>query len=390
MIFRYHYSSDTISLVLSVMLVLLVCISCKKGDSPEVPTHEEVIISLMDQTRKTMEAPGWMVDVTTPAATYRYAGGLSSLGSGAEMDTASLIRIGSITKTFTASLVLILCERGLLSLDDSLAAYFPGFPGAEDIRISHLLNHTSGLTTWDENEEIRMQIYNGTGSWTIDKLLDWAREQELLAEPGQAFHYSNIGYFLLGRIMEQVTGTGIAELLQQEICNPLGFKHTFMPQTPAPPGDIIHGYDGSGGDVMDMTGTPQADAINFELAWTAGGILSTLDELSTWARVLTHGELLSDSMHLQQMPVLKPPTGAVPYYTGYGYGISQTDVWTGHTGAICGFICYMQYNPEADVGIITFFNKFSAFDEDANAADLAAAGANFMALAKHMCPESLQ
>ncbi|MEE4256560.1 MAG: hypothetical protein V2I47_05960, partial [Bacteroidales bacterium] len=74
---------------------------------------------------------------------------------------------------------------------------------------------------------------------------------------------------------------------------------------------------------------------------------------------------------------------------GYGMGISQTDAWMGHTGAICGFYCNMQYYLDEDASIITFFNKFSAFDTIANAADLSAAGQNFIELARFMCPETL-
>ena len=336
-----------------------------------------------------MEAPGWLVSIKTPEAIYEYAEGKADLGADIDMSTTNLIRIGSITKTFTATLTLILCDEGVLRLNNRLDEYYPEFPGADKIEIRHLLTHTSGIPSWDEDEDIRMQIYNGSSAWNIDKLIEWASEQPLHSEPGEEMHYSNIGYFLLGKILEQSSGLSVGELIQEKICIPLGLTQTMMPLTPYPSADVIHGYDESSGEVLDMTGTPQAEAINFELAWTAGGMLSTLDELSTWSRALVNGTLLSDSLHQQQMPILNPPTQSVPYWTGYGMGISQADAWIGHTGAICGFICYMQYYPEKDVSIVTFFNKFSAFDIDANTEDMANAGANFMRLAKYMCPETL-
>lgn len=343
----------------------------------------------MNNTQEEMQAPGWIVCISKKTLTHEYAGGVANLENGTAMVSSDLIRIGSISKTFTATLVLILCEEGVLNLNHRLEDYYPGFPNADKITIRHLLEHRSGIPSWDENEEIRMQIYNGIGNWTIDKLIAWAETEFPLSEPGTTFHYSNIGYFLLGKILEQSSGNTIDELLQAKICLPLRMYNTFMPDVPNPVGDIIHGYDQSSGTVLDMTGTSQADAINFELAWTAGGILSSVDDLSIWAGALSTGELLSDSLHLEQMPILSPPSSEVPYWTGYGMGVSQTDVWIGHTGAICGFICYMQHYVEEDVTIITFFNKFSAFEEDENAADLSAAGQNFMKLAKFVCPETL-
>jgi D-alanyl-D-alanine carboxypeptidase len=375
---------------LIILFIFFSFTSCKDTDTDLIPTDRSRIIAIMQGTRAAMKAPGWIVGIRAPAGVHEYSGGKACRDGDVRMETTDLIRIGSITKTFTATLVLILCDEGVLNLDEKLSNYYPAFPGAGMITIRHLLSHTSGIPTWDEDEEIRMQIYNGTGNWTIDKLIDWAAQQSLLSEPGEGFHYSNIGYFLLGKIMEAKTLKSIDELLQEKICQPLGFTHTFMPGSPDPAGDVIHGYDESGGSVEDMSGTPQADAINFELAWTAGGMMTNIDELSQWARALAGGQLLSDSMYMAQMPVLHPPTPEVPYYTGYGMGVSQTDVWIGHTGAICGFVCYMQYYPEGDVSIITFFNKFSAFDIEANAADLKATGENFKTLATYMCPNTLQ
>ena len=242
----------------------------------------------------------------------------------------------------------------------------------------------------DEDDEVRMSIFNGTKEWTIDELIEWASEQPLLSEPGTEFHYSNIGYFILGKIIEQAAEMTVAQAIKEKITIPLGLQNTFMTESPQPQGDYVHGYDGSNGSVIDMTGTPQAIAINYELAWTAGGMLSTLEDLHIWSKALVTGELLSNSLHEQQMPVLNPPTEGNPYWSGYGIGINQTDAWFGHTGAVCGFVCNMSYNPEDDVAIITFLNKFSAFNIDVNTADLNAVTLNFLKLARMICPETLK
>jgi len=374
---------------LSLLLIFVILGSCKKNTDTPYLDDSDIIISYMNNTRVQIQAPGWIVGVKTPSVYHEYAGGKANLEENIGMIPSDLLRIGSISKTFTATLALILCDEGMISLDETLDNYYPAFQNSDEITISHLLKHTSGLVTWDENEDIRMQIYNGTGDWTIDKLIEWAQQQDTLSSPGKEFHYSNIGYFLLGKIMEEASGYSISELLETKICIPLSLFNTFMPVVPHPAGETIHGYDGSSGSVNDMTGTPQADAINFDLAWTAGGIISSLDDLSVWSRALAGGELISDSLHMLQMPELNPPSSTLPYWSGYGMGISQTDAWIGHTGAICGFVCNMQYKPDDDVSIITFYNKFSAFDVTVNAADLAATSQNFVKLARLMCPETL-
>ena len=379
--------------LLVVMISLLMqvfTVSCKDDSTEPVKNDQDMIISMMNNTQAEIQAPGWIAGVKTPSSTYELSGGKSNLDAGSDMVTTDLIRVGSITKTFTATLVLILCDESTLSLNEKLEDYYPDFPNADKVTIRQLLMHRSGIVSWDEDDEIRMQIFNGTGDWTIDKLIDWAAQQDFHFEPGTAFHYSNVGYFLLGKIIEQASGSTVADLIEEKICLSLSLNNTFMAEIPHPGGETVHGYDGSSGSVVDMTGTPQADAINFELAWTAGGILSTLEDLTTWCKALSNGVLLSDSLHQQQLPVLAPPSQQVPYWSGYGMGISQTDVWLGHTGAVCGYVCNMSYYPEKDVAIITFFNKFSAFDIDANTADITAVGGNFMKLAKYFCPETLQ
>lgn len=370
-------------------LAIFLPLSCKKPGDDTRPGETELIRSIMENTQQQMKAPGWMADIRRPGKTISLAGGLAVEDENIPMHTDDLVRIGSISKTFTATLVLMLCDEGVLKLNNSLSTYYPEFPQADEITIKQLLNHTSGIVSWDEDDDIRTQVYNGTGNWTIDKLIGWASQQELLSDPGESFHYSNIGYFLLGKICETATGRDVAELMNEKIFYPAGLFRTFMPLEARPAIETIHGYDESSGQVTDMTGTPQADAINFELAWTAGGIMSTMEDLRSWSRTLCKGILLSDSLHQLQMPELHPPTIHVPYWSGYGMGISQTDAWMGHTGAICGFICNMQYYPEEDVSIITFFNKFSAFDTTANAEDMKNAGQNFIQLARLISPETL-
>ncbi len=380
---------NLLAILFIIIYTLIVLDSCKKKISDNEIIDDSTLISMMENTQNTTGSPGWMLGIQTENKYYKYAGGLANREGKIPMVDSFQIRIGSISKTFTATLVLILCDQGVLELNDKLENYYPEFPKANKITIRQLLMHTSGIVSWDENDSIRNQIYEGTYDWTIDKLIDWASKQDLLFEPGEGFNYSNIGYFLLGKIIEEASGSSVVELISEKICEPLKLGNTFMASSAQFPGETIHGYDESSGTIDDITGTPSANAINFELSWTAGGMISSLDDLSVWSRALYNGTLISDSLHVQQMPVLNPPTENNPYYSGYGMGIKQSDKWIGHNGAISGYVCYMFYYPDKDVSVITFFNKFSAFDADVNLTDITAVGQNFMEVAKYVCPETL-
>ncbi|MFH1050597.1 MAG: serine hydrolase domain-containing protein [bacterium] len=378
---------------LFLLLITSSCIYFSSCDSdtttPTNENHQSQIKTAMNATQAEMDAPGWIAGIWSPAESYELVDGMADVDGNIDMEISSLIRIGSITKTFTATLLLILVDEGKLSLDDKLEKFLPDYPKADQITVRQLTMHKAGIVSWDEDDEVRMSVFDGTKKWTIDELIEWASEQPFLSEPGAEFHYSNIGYFMLGKIIEQASEMTVAQAINEKIAIPLGLKNTFMAESPQPVGDYVHGYDGSSGSVIDMTGTPQAIAINYELAWTAGGMLSTLEDLLIWSKALVTGELLSDSLHDQQLPVPNPPNEINPYWSGYGIGINQTDAWFGHTGAVCGFICNMSYNPEDDVAIVTFFNKFSAFDIDANTADLTAVTLNFLKLARMFCPKTL-
>jgi len=376
------------SVLFAVLVIQLVSSSSCKKENNE--SKSDIIESLMISTQAQLKSPGWMAAMYSPDETIVLTGGLASIEENIAMKRDQQLRIGSVTKTFVATLVLILVDEGKLSLNEKLSNYYPHFPKSDEITIRHLLMHTSGIVTWDENEDIRNSIYDGTGNWTIDKLIDWASEQTLLSDPGMQFHYSNIGYFLLGKIIEHVTETSVAEALRDKITVPLGLKNTFMAEVPHPVSEVIHGYDESSGAIEDITNFPPSDEINFHLAWTAGGLFSSLDDMSNWARALAIGSLLSDSLHQQQMPVLNPPSASLPYWKGYGMGVNQTDVWIGHTGAVSGFICNMNHYPEKNVTVISFFNKFSAFSLEHNTSDLNLVSNNYLELLLIACPETLQ
>jgi D-alanyl-D-alanine carboxypeptidase len=379
--------------VLAIITFLLALTSFGAGCGAESFSREtqDKLDSTLNDTMQTTKAPGALTGIWTPSGTWVVARGEANQESGLPMNTSDVFRIGSITKTFTATVVLQLVDEGDVNLDDQLAKYVPDFPNADRISIRQLLTHTSGIPEWAENDQIRQEVFdNPDQGWTVEKMTEIVGQMPLLFEPGTDYSYSNVGYFLLGSVIENASGKTVEENIDEKIAQPLGLKNTFLPDGPTFEGDEVHGYEELNGNVVDTTGTKTAEVVNYDLAYTAGGMVSTIDDLHVWSKALATGELLSNEMHQEQMPKdLKASPGS-PVKSGYGMGVGQSDVWIGHSGAVSGFIANMGYYPEKDASIVTFFNKFTALEPEANAADLENFTAYFVELSKILFPETYE
>src|SRR5688500_4075932 len=166
------------------------------------------------------DAPGASVLVAQDGKVlYRKAFGLANLEERTPITTATNFRLASVTKQFTATAVLLLAERGKLSLEDPLPRFFPVFSrAAHGVKVRHLLGHTSGLLDYED------LIPPGTTVPLKDKdVLDLVGKQDrLYFAPGSQFRYSNTGYALLALIVEKVSGRSFAQFLEENIFNPLG------------------------------------------------------------------------------------------------------------------------------------------------------------------------
>ena len=379
-----------ISLLLVGLLTAFAAVGLSCGAPSFGEDTQNKLEAALDSTMANSKAPGAITGVWTPEGTWVVTRGEANVEAGIPMKTTDLMRIGSITKTFTATLILQLVDEGKLNLDDKLEKYVPEFPNSDRITIRQMLTHTSGIPEWAEDDELREEVFSHPGDgWTVEKMIQIVGEQPLLFEPGTDYSYSNVGYFLLGAIIEKVTGNTVESEVEERIAGPLGLGNTFLPGEPEFEGDTVHGYEEVDGKVVDTTGTDATEVVNYDLAYTAGGMVSSLEDLKVWARALATGELLSEKMHQEQMPAnLKEAPGS-PVKSGYGMGVSQQDVWIGHSGAIAGFMVNMGYYPEKDATIVTFFNKFTAIgDIETNTADIKAYGEYFVELSKIIYPET--
>ena len=157
---------------------------------------------------------------------HKSAYGLADMHRGIPMSVDCVHRIGSLTKQFTAAAIMLLNERKLLSLDDTLTTHLPDYPArGHSIRLSHLLNHTAGVVCYTDIDD-----FESVEAADLSQLqvLDLFQHAPLMSVPGTRFSYSNSGYFLLGLVIESVSGTPLAEFFHRHIFTPLGMRSTAL------------------------------------------------------------------------------------------------------------------------------------------------------------------
>ena len=241
------------------------------------------------------------------APDYQFAGasGFADLTNHTPMSPEGAFRIGSVTKMFTATVIVQLAEDGVLTLDDPLAQWLPDvaeqLPYGDQITLRHLLTHTSGLFNIVENDAYWADIFTeakideATGIATLgcvqrdpnDTLARYVYGQDAYFAPGDGWYYSNTNYTLLGMIIEQATEMPLAEAYRTHIFEPLGMTSTFLECYEDALVDVVHGYTGSGDTTTDLT------ELHESVGWSAGGLVSTAPDLIAFARGLFGGRCLT-------------------------------------------------------------------------------------------------
>jgi D-alanyl-D-alanine carboxypeptidase len=250
-------------------------------------------------------------------------------------------RVGSVTKAFTATVVMQLVGEGRLSLDDTVEQHLPGLvPGGAAISVRQLLNMTAGLADYLEDDSTvwdRMLGGEWNVHWTPRQLVGLANAHPAHFAPGTSWDYCNTCYVLLGLIAEQAGGRPIADQLRDRVFTPAGLRATSFPSGPRLAGRHVHGYE-----LLDGRHATDVSEIGQSWAWTAGAIVSTTDDVARFYRALLGGKLLAPAL-LRQM--LTPVPIAAPFgpgtLEGYAFGLARIatpcgDVW-GHDGGTPGY-----------------------------------------------------
>jgi D-alanyl-D-alanine carboxypeptidase len=256
----------------------------------------------------------------------------------------------SITKTFAAALVLLLCDESRLSLDDRLSRWFPRIVQSGEISLRRLLNHTAGLPDYGGLAAYHDSVRSSPSvPWTFDRYAEETFEKGLLFAPGAGWSYSNPGYMLLKRILELVTERSYRDLISERIARPFGLARTFVPETVADLAGLASGTS----IYLSPDGSPREARSFYHPGWVSHGVVaSPASEIALFLDRLFEGRLLSRRSLEQMMEWVRVPVevaGRVdeagpfqPADASYGLGLmadphSRWGVVAGHSG---GGPCY--------------------------------------------------
>jgi len=327
-------------------------------------TSKADLDAALKKSFKESDAPGVVAAVQTPQHTWVGALGVADRASGEPMTPEVHHRIGSITKTFTATLLLQAADEGLLSLDDTIDQYVKGVPNGDEITLGQMADMTSGIASYTEDKKwVKEWSSDRDRVWKPEELAQIGIKESPLFDPGKEWYYSNTNYVLLGLVLEQVTGKPISDLYREKIIEPLDLKNTSFPDSadssipePHAQGYTLQG-ESSGGKPIDSTGWSPSEA------WTAGQVISTMDDLLVYGRALGTGKgLLSSEKQTERLDSFVsdvPPLNQPPLKgdLAYGFGLGKDHGWIGHNGEIPGHNTYLFYHPDLDAVVAVEVNS---------------------------------
>ncbi|HLZ75850.1 serine hydrolase domain-containing protein [Phenylobacterium sp.] len=311
--------------------------------------------------------PGLQVCVRRKGAVVFSKGfGAANLETATPMTPASVCRIGSITKQFTASAILLLAQDGKLSLDDSLGVYLPDFPNASKLRIRRMLSHTSGLGNYTQINPLQFLQMTRTDRSASELVKAMAEASPTLAyEPGTDWRYSNTAFVLLGAVIEAVSSQSYADVFQQRLLTPNGLTHTAVDNAARVVPNRASGYSSAR---VGASGFDNASFIGMSWPGAAGNLRSTCEDLCAWHGALLGGKVLqADSLKAMLTPVRLndgnlpmggPPGKRAPVYYGFGIGLDPRDgkPSVSHNGGIQGFASHLETLTDEQITIATVMN----------------------------------
>lgn len=343
------------------------------GSPAAEPAYVAKVSASVEQTMKENVIPGAVVLISSKdQGEWTGTFGTRTWGTDEPMQAGDHFRIGSNTKTMTSTVILQLVQEGKLALDDPISTYIPGVPGGDKITIANLSEMRSGLYSYSFDTTFNNTLDQQPQKvWTPQELIDIAFSHPQNGPPGQEFNYSNTNIVLLGMVIEQLTGMTASEAFQERIFTPLGLKDTSLPLDSAIPNPHPQGYSfGSNTSTITTYALPEADQplaldgrllpnnetmANPSWGWTAGGAISTVDNMRTYVEALVDGGLLDAATQKIRMDSIVPSNPAAPS-AGYGLGIAQFDKLYGHDGQIPGYMTFMGHDPESGLTIVIATN----------------------------------
>jgi CubicO group peptidase (beta-lactamase class C family) len=344
--------------------VLLLCVAPVASAQSKNASASRLDALFADFTGHNVPGAGVLV-IQDNKVVYEKSFGMANLQQKRRATSKTNYRLASVSKQFTAMAILILAQRKKLSLDGRLTDYFPDFPAyGREIRVRHLLNHTSGLPAYEEHMPPGEEPVVDADVLEILKKV----EKPYFAA-GTQFRYSNSGYALLALIVEKVSGQPFPEFLRANIFKPVGMNGTVMNVRAAPPGEDRRAYGYSKRDGA----WERTDQSRTSYVLGDGGIYSSGHDLRKWVRALdearlvrreTWNEAMSASTAARPLGEDRSATSSADEDVGYGFGwfVSRyrgtNAVW--HGGSTLGFRNHLLHIPERKLTVIVLTNRDNA------------------------------
>ena len=339
--------------------------------APDPPVTSATLLgptlqATLDRLRVLDGIPGASATIIFPdGSTWRGVSGLANVSAGTAVTPDTAFAIGSISKTFLATLILDLAADGRLRLDASARTYVPTLAIDRAITIRQLLDHTSGLYDFFFRPGIdRALRADRSAAWSTARTLKFVGKPYF--RPGTGWHYSNTNYFVLGLIAQNAGGATVARQLRDRYLDPLGLSRTFYQVAEKPRGPVVHAYRFAGAkrtlpaiDLADGTGvTPFRSVVT--AAGGAGSIAASSYDIARWARDLYTGAVLAP----EDLDLMVGDVAATAIYKPripYGLGVQAIVVGgyrtLGHSGRLLGSQGAVRYLPDAGLTIAVLTNQ---------------------------------
>lgn len=350
------------------------------GANASAPAYARKLQPKIEEQMHARDIPGALIYVDVPGeGTWSAALGKAKLAIDDPMEFDDHFRVGSITKTFTGTVILQLVDEGKLRLDDPVSKYQPEVPNGKNITIRETLNMSSGLFSYSEDKGFNQTLDSDPHKvWEPEELVSIGLRHKPVFPPGKGFYYSNTNFVLLGMIVEELTGQPLEEAYEERIFEPLRMTQTSLPErtSAAIPAPHAQGYMyGTNVEAMELsmlTGKKAAEANesagkpsdvtghNPSWAWAAGGAISTVHDLKIYAKALATGELLSPQTQKQRLtwsPHRPAPDAK------YGLAVAQiAGSYIGHDGQLPGFNSLVAYDPQRKITVVFNSNLYASPD----------------------------
>ncbi|WP_217552018.1 serine hydrolase [Streptomyces sp. GbtcB6] len=308
-------------------------------------------------------APGAMARIDDGTQVYRSAQGVADRTSRRALTTTDRFRVGSVTKTFSAVVLLQLVDEHKLALDAPVNRYLPGLLPDDRITVRHVLSHRSGL--YDYTNDLFASSVSGFEAvrdkvFTYRQLVDLSLKKPRTNAPGAAYSYSNTNFVVAGMLIEELTGHSVRTEYENRIFKPLQLTDTFYVH----PDTKIPGQHANGYLTADRAGAQPVDATDQTVSWaqSAGAIISSARDLDTFYSALVRGKLTS-AARLAEMERFT----RVNSTTSYGLGLRRRDLSCGvsvygHTGAVQGYYTYAFTSKDGKRSLTALANASNSSD----------------------------